>query len=110
VKNNDDYILPATIAASPANHGSLRLKLSHTSFRISHHDTREATAKLLIHFYNGGTARYTTLKSLTGYSIGGIGKLMMNLREKGMIQRTGFQRFKPSANALAIMRSARLIQ
>jgi len=109
-KKEADYQLPPTLALSDGNIGSLRARLSKTSFKVSRYDTRNAAAKILIHFYNKGNGSHKALKSLTGYSTGGLGKLMMIMRNKGMIQRTKFQQYVPSAVALQIMKEARLVQ
>lgn len=55
--------------------------------------TPQAAAKLLIHFHNGGSGLYTELLQLTGYSQGGLAKLLMNLRSKDLLVRASFQRY-----------------
>lgn len=55
--------------------------------------TPQAAAKLIIHFHNGGSGLYTDLKQLTGYSQGGLAKLLMNLRSKDLLVRASFQRY-----------------
>ncbi|MGE0635060.1 MAG: hypothetical protein AB7P01_01365 [Bacteroidia bacterium] len=55
--------------------------------------TPQAAAKLLIHFHNGGSGLYTELIQLTGYSQGGLAKLLMNLRSKDLLVRASFQRY-----------------
>lgn len=55
--------------------------------------TPQAAAKLLIHFHNGGSGLYTDLIQLTGYSQGGLAKLLMNLRSKDLLVRASFQRY-----------------
>jgi hypothetical protein len=101
-------VLPGTIAMNGGNISSLRLRLSHTSFRISHRRTRDAAAKLLIHFYNKNSGKHSALRTLTGYSKGGLGKLMMIMRKKGMITSKGYQQWAPSDYALKIMKEAHL--
>jgi hypothetical protein len=55
--------------------------------------TPQAAAKLIIHFHNGGSGLYTELIQLTGYSQGGLAKLLMNLRSKDLLVRASFQRY-----------------
>jgi hypothetical protein len=107
-KTTQEYVLPQVVAFSGGNISALHLKLRSSSFRVSQRKTRETVAKLLIHFYNGNSGRYSTLKSLTGYSDGGIAKLLMILRKKGMIVSKGYQQWAPSAHALQLMKDAYL--
>jgi hypothetical protein len=103
-----DYVLPNTINTTGGNVSSLYLKLRSTAFKVSQWSTRNAAAKLLIHLYNKGNGSYGSLKSVTGYSKGGLGKFMMNMRQKGLIISTGYQQWYPSAYALRLMKEARL--
>jgi hypothetical protein len=49
--------------------------------------------KMLIHFHNKGRGDYPELRKLTGLSEGGVGKMIMSLKKRGLIQRTGYQQF-----------------
>jgi len=55
------------------------------------------SAKLLIHFHNGNGGSYTELKKVTGLSEGGVGKLIMSLKKRGLIVSSGWQRFALTA-------------
>ena len=54
-------------------------------------------AKLLVHFHNGGGGSYPELRKLTGFSKGGLGKSLGVLTKRGLISRTGFQKFGVTA-------------
>jgi biotin operon repressor len=50
-------------------------------------------AKLLIHIHNGNSGSYPELRKATGLSEGGVGKLVMSLKKRGLIVSSGWQRF-----------------
>jgi DNA-binding IclR family transcriptional regulator len=52
----------------------------------------------MIHFHNGGSSDYAGLQQLTGYSAGGLGKLLITLRKRGFIQRTGHGKYGLTEN------------
>ncbi|HLG35060.1 MAG TPA: hypothetical protein VI757_09285 [Bacteroidia bacterium] len=100
--------LPQTINSSDQNIYMLAAVLEKQIFQRSRDSAREGAARLLIHFYNKGSGRYEELQKLTGYSSGGLGKLMILMRRKGLMQRSAFQQFVPSARALQLMQLAKL--
>jgi hypothetical protein len=102
------YQLPQTIMVSTENMGLLCSKLGGSILKRSRSSALQGAAKLLIHFYNKGTGRYNDLRKLTGYSEGGLGKLMILVKQKGLIQRKAFQQFAPSPAALKLMQEAGL--
>jgi predicted transcriptional regulator len=55
------------------------------------------SAKLLIHFHNGNGGSHPELRKLTGLSKGGLAKLIMSLTKRGLITRSGWQRFSLTA-------------
>lgn len=102
------HSLSQTLMPSSENVGLLSAKLKQSILRRSGYSAQGGAAKLLIHFYNKGTGRYDELQKLTGYSEGGLAKLMMLVRAKGLIQRKAFQQFVPSQQALQLMQEAEL--
>ncbi len=66
----------------------------------------EAAAFLMLHIYNEGDGDYPALCEATGQSQGGLAKMLMRLRKKGLIERTAFQKFALTETALNILRQA----
>jgi hypothetical protein len=54
-------------------------------------------AKMLVHFYNGSGGSHPELKKLTELSDGGLAKSIMSLTKRGLIVRSGFQKFSLTA-------------
>ncbi len=81
-------------------------KMHQNGVRYMSYAARVNVAKLLVHFYNKNSSRYSELRKLTGYSQGGISKFMTALRKRGLIENTGWQKYAPTAKALEIMRKA----
>jgi hypothetical protein len=107
-KIKQEYVLPQTIAGTSINVSRLQSKLRGSVMKISRSATRNATAKLLIHLYNKGNGSYSSMKNVIGYSEGGLGKLMIILRKKGLVTSNGYQKWAPSAYALQLMKEAQL--
>ncbi len=63
-------------------------------------------AKLLIHFHNKGSGAYPELRKLTGLSGDGLGKYIMSLKKRGLIERDGWQKFKPTATGISVLQKA----
>ncbi|MCG3166191.1 MAG: hypothetical protein POELPBGB_01968 [Bacteroidia bacterium] len=91
--NEEIYSLPEK--AEPTDELISKLSSSLLSQKLirAGNGTPQAAAKLLIHFHNGGSGLYTELIQLTGYSQGGLAKLLMNLRSKDLLVRASFQRY-----------------
>lgn len=102
------YTLPETLDTGMQNTGLLSRKLAEVILKRSRNSARQGAAKLLVHFYNKGTGKYEELQKLTGYSSGGLAKLMILMRKKGLITRISFQQFAPSQKALQLMQEAKL--
>lgn len=64
------------------------------------------SAKLLIHFHNISNSDHPTLRKLTGLSEGGLGKLIMSLKKRGLIVRDGWQKFALTASAKKLVGEA----
>lgn len=91
--NEQIYSLPEKAEPSDELISKLSSSLLTQKLIRSGSGTPQAAAKLLIHFHNGGSGLYTELIQLTGYSQGGLAKLLMNLRSKDLLVRASFQRY-----------------
>lgn len=85
--------LPEQIVPSNTLFASVAHKLEAAGFTRVKQGTRQTAAQLFIHFHNGGNADYAGLQKLTGYSAGGLSKLLITLRKRGFIQRTGYGKY-----------------
>ncbi|MGE0635345.1 MAG: hypothetical protein AB7G44_08290 [Bacteroidia bacterium] len=85
--------LPEQIVPSNSLFASVAHKLEAAGFKYVKSNTRQTAAQLFIHFHNGGNADYAGLQQLTGYSAGGLSKLLITLRKRGFIQRTGYGKY-----------------
>lgn len=85
--------LPEQIVPSNTLFASVAQKLEAAGFTRVKSGTRQTAAQLFIHFHNGGSADYAGLQKLTGYSAGGLSKLLITLRKRGFIQRTGYGKY-----------------
>jgi hypothetical protein len=91
--NEEMYTLPEKTEPSEQLISKLSSSLLTQKLLRAGNSTPQAAAKLLIHFHNGGSGLYTELIQLTGYSQGGLAKLLMNLRSKDLLVRASFQRY-----------------
>lgn len=64
------------------------------------------SSKLLIHFHNQSNSDHPTLRKVTGLSEGGLGKLIMSLKKRGLIVPDGWQKFALTPNAKKLMSEA----
>ena len=85
--------LPEQIVPSNTLFASVAQKLGAAGFTRVKSGTLQTAAQLCIHFHNGGNADYAGLQQLTGYSAGGLSKLLITLRKRGFIQRTGYGKY-----------------
>lgn len=86
-------ILPEQIIPSNTLFSSVAHKLEAAGFIRVKNNTRQTAAQLMVHFHNGGSGDYAGLQKLTGYSAGGLSKLLITLRKRGFIQRTGYGKY-----------------
>lgn len=100
------YLLPQRLDMNPHNINLLSNALLNMGLGNGKWDTCETTAKLIIHFYNGMPGEYKYLKRLTGYSDGGLGKILMMLRKKGYLMKSGYQQHAVAANGLKALQMA----
>jgi len=99
------YPLPSKIELSGMHTLYMRDHLK-TGKYIKVSDTNlQNQIKLLINFYNGGSGSHKELRKLTGLSKGGMAKSIMALTKRGLIVRTGFQKFSLTGDALKILES-----
>ncbi len=86
-------VLPEQIVPSNTLFASVAQKLEAAGFTHVKSGTRQTAAQLMVHFHNGGKGDYAGLQQLTGYSAGGLSKLLITLRKRGFIQRTGYGKY-----------------
>lgn len=98
--------LPLKLAEDKHNFQNLAVHLHASGFGGYKMETCRVAARLLVCFYNNETASYKQLKRLTSYSDGGLGKLMMNLRRKGLLIKSGFQKHCVTGKACKLMQEA----
>lgn len=103
---HENELLPQKLEATTQLISSVASTLVTQKHLRAGNDTPQAAAKLLIHFNNGGSGLYTELLQLTGYSQGGLAKLLMALRKKGLIIRAAFQRYVLSETGKKILQQA----
>ncbi len=96
-------LLPEKLIPSPELFSSIATQLEQAGFTRVKRNTRQTAAQLLVHFYNGGSANYVNLQQLTGYSQGGLGKLLIALRKRGFIQRAGYGNYSVTDKAKTIL-------
>lgn len=98
--------LPVTITIDSQNIVKLSLKLRSNGFPKVSSQGRRNTATLLLHFYNKGRGDHTTLRKLTELSKGGLAKLIMSLKKRGLIHRTAYREFGVSAGGMQLLHLA----
>lgn len=103
---HENELLPAKMEPTTQLISSVASTLISQKHLRAGNDTPQAAAKLLIHFHNGGSGLYTELLQLTGYSQGGLAKLLMALRKKGLIIRAAFQRYVLAETGKKILQQA----
>lgn len=105
-KNEPLPPLPATIQPTPHNTAHIADKLQQAGWRYVQWSTLLNVAKLFIHIYNKNNSASTQLCKLTGLSAGGLAKLMMAIRKRGYLQRTGKQSYVLTLQALNLLQQA----
>lgn len=61
---------------------------------------RKTIASILLHLLNDGGGAHSTLKGVTNLTDSGIAKTIYYMKQRGLIERNGFQRFKLTAKSL----------
>jgi hypothetical protein len=89
----------------------LPLSLIRSKIRTAtHYKGRESalisTALLFVHIYNGGDGGYPALSKVTKLSTGGLAKMLMSLRKKGLIKNKGYRQPALTEASLNILRQA----
>lgn len=100
--------LPATLQTHSQNRSRLATLLSASGFIRVENSTLLNSALLLITFYNKSNSARPHLCSITGLSKGGLSKLIMSLKKRGYITRTGLQTFTLTPYALQLMQQCGL--
>lgn len=95
--------LPPKLDLSGLHIHFMHLKLKTGDYIKVSDSSLENQTKMLINFYNGGSGSHKELRKLTGLSKGGMAKSIMSLTKRGLIVRTGFQKFSLTGDALKIL-------
>lgn len=101
--NTDLPTLPEKIELSGIHIHFIRNKLKTGDYLKVSDSALSNQTKMLINFYNGGSGSHKELRKLTGLSKGGMAKSIMSLTKRGLIIRTGFQKFSLTGDALKIL-------
>ena len=104
--NRKTDLLPAHVATTNENIYALAGKLYKAGIGAGRVKTAQIAAKLLIHFYNQQPGEYKYLLRLTSYSEGGLAKLLMKLRQKGYLIKSGFQQHTVADKGIKLMMEA----
>lgn len=107
-KTEETKPLPATLQTHSQNKSRLATKLNASGFTHVEGSTLLNSALLLITFYNKSNSARPHLCSITGLSKGGLSKLIMSLKKRGYITRTGLQTFTLTPYALQLMQQCGL--
>ncbi len=86
--------LPATISLTPEHTQRLAGNLKGLGFVRLSTRTLLSVAKILLHLYNNGDGGNETFRNITGLSKGGQAKLIVSLKKRGVITRTGYRQFR----------------
>ena len=104
--NRKTDLLPAHVATTNENIYALAGKLYKAGIGAGRVKTAQIAAKLLIHFYNQQPGEYKYLLRLTSYSEGGLAKLLMKLRQKGYLIKSGFPQHTVADKGIKLMMEA----
>ncbi|MES2622279.1 MAG: hypothetical protein V4615_15620 [Bacteroidota bacterium] len=102
--------LPPLPAFLPLNHDNilrLHVLLKKEGFNKVRNEAVKNAARLMLHFYNKGGGAYPELMKLTGLSRFGLGKYIRSLKKRGLIERSGWQQFRVTAQGVGLMKLAR---
>lgn len=95
--------LPATIALTPEHAQRLAGNLKSLGFVRLSARTLLSVAKIMLHLYNNGDGGHETFRKTTGLSKGGQAKLIISLKKRGVITRTGYRQFQLPAHVRQIV-------
>ncbi len=59
------------------------------------------------HIYNGGDCGYPALKRVTGLSTSGLGKMLMRLKKRGVLIRTGLQKLELTPSTIQLLEDSK---
>lgn len=95
--------LPVTIALTPEHAQRLAGNLKSLGFVRLSARTLLSVAKIMLHLYNNGDGSHETFRKTTGLSKGGLAKLIISLKKRGVITRTGYRQFQLTAHVRQIV-------
>ena len=67
----------------------------------------DAFYNLTNHIYNGGDCGYPTLKRVTGLSTSGLGKMLIRLKKRGVLIRTGLQKLELTPSTIQLLEDSK---
>ena len=67
----------------------------------------DAFYNLTNHIYNGGDCGYPALKRVTGLSTSGLGKMLMRLKKRGVLIRTGLQKLELTPSTIQLLEDSK---
>lgn len=102
----DSAALPVSISLTPANISKVAGILGGFGFVRVSYNYKISVAKLLLHLYNKMPGDHPTLRHLTSLSKGGLAKCITSIKRRGMINRSGWQSYSLTENALLLLRQA----
>ncbi len=101
--NESSYALPAFVEPSPQVVGRLSNALKASGLKKVKRTGLRNMALVLLQAHNKQSCSHRELRKLTGLSEGGIAKLIMSMKKRGMIHREGYGRFAISASTREMM-------
>lgn len=104
--NTNAATLPVSIPLSATNISKVAGILGGFGFVRVSNAYKLSVAKLLLHLYNKMPGDHPTLRHLTSLSKGGLAKCITSIKRRGMINRSGWQSYSLTENALLLLRQA----
>lgn len=98
--------LPEKITEETLSLFLIRIKLKELTGYKGRKSALYSTAALFVHLYNGGEGGYPALQKAASLSEGGLAKLLMSLRKKGLIVNKGYRQPALTERAMHIIKAA----
>lgn len=98
--------LPDFVEATPAVISRLSVSLKAAGMPKVRRSGVRNMALIILQAHNKQSCSHADLRKLTGLSEGGMAKLMMSMKKRGLIYREGFKRFGISASSRQMLAEA----
>lgn len=98
--------LPIFVEVTPAVVARLALLLKASGVKKVRRSTLTDMATIILRGHNKQDCSHRELRKITGHSEGGIAKLLIAMKKRGLIFRDGFKRFGLSAASKEMLRQA----